>query len=98
MKKQCVLLVGLILVAGLSTGCLSRSRVTLGPISVAGESQIFAEPQEFSFDLSLNKIGFTVGQFSWSLESDFGTCEQVIGFDHATGNTSKVNEYVPSLK
>ena len=98
MKKQCVLLAGLILVAGLSAGCLSRSRVDFGPVRVAGETQVFNESQDFSFDLGFDKIGFTVGRFGWTLESEFGTCEKVLGFQHSTGNTARVEEEFPSLR
>lgn len=98
MKKQCVLLAGLVLVAGLSAGCLSRSRVDFGPLTVAGESQVFNEAQEFSFDFGFDKVGFTVGHFGWSLGSEFGTCDKVIGFQHSTGNTAKVEEALPGLE
>ncbi|KKN98835.1 hypothetical protein LCGC14_0140760 [marine sediment metagenome] len=96
MKKQFVTLlgVGLMLVA---VGCTSRTRVTFGPLSVAGQTQAFETEQPFSFDLSPNKVGFTVGYVGWSVESMFGSCEEVIGASHATGDTEKVLEAVPAL-
>ena len=98
MKKQCVLFAGLMLFAGLSAGCISRSRLDFGPLTVAGETQVFNASQDFSFDLGLDKVGFTVGNFGWSVESKFGDCDKLIGFQHSTGNTATVKEALPSLE
>lgn len=97
MKKQCVVMTGLVLVLGSLVGCASRTGMTLGPVQVSAQVQVFDTPQAASFDLSLNKIGFTIGMFGWEIESLLGPCEKVIGINHSTGDPGKVFADVPAL-
>ncbi len=90
MKNQCVMLVGLVLAIGSMVGCASRTGVTLGPVQVAGQVQVFETPQAASFELSLNRVGFTIGQFGCEIESFVGPCEKVISLEHSTGDSDKV--------
>lgn len=98
MKKQCMILSGLVLVTGLMVGCASRTKMVFGPVQVAGEVQVFDESQATSFDLNLNRIGFTIGRFGCVLESRFEPCEKVIGVESSTGNPTKVFNDVPALE
>lgn len=83
MKKNHVALFGLVLVVGSMIGCTSRTKVTVGPVQIAGKVQIYRIPHTASFDLSLNKIGFTIGQFGCGVESSFGPFDKVIGIEHS---------------
>lgn len=97
MKKQCVTLCGCVLATMLIVGCASRTKIVAGPVQVAGEVQVFDTPQTASFDLSWNKVGFTVGRFGCEIESFVGPCEKVIGIESSTGNPVKVFADVPDL-
>ena len=44
MKKQCMTLLGLVLITGSVIGCASRTGVTVGPVQIAGKVQIFEIP------------------------------------------------------
>lgn len=98
MKKQCVTLLGLVFIVGSVVGCASRTKMIMGPVQVAGEVQVFDEPQTASFDFSLDKVGFTVGQFGCFVESSVAPCEKVISIESSTGNPVKVFADVLPLK
>lgn len=93
MKNLCVALLGLALVVG----CASRTRIVAGPVQVAGEVQVFKTPQAASFELGLQRIGFTVGHLGGAVESHFGPCEKVIAIQHSTGDPTQVFVDVPPL-
>ncbi len=97
MKKQCVSLLGLVLVVGLVVGCASRSKVIVGPLQVAGEVQLFDAPQAPSFDLSVDKLEFTIGSFGLKVESMLGPCTKVISVESSTGDPNKVFNDVSSI-
>lgn len=90
-------LFGLVLVAMLSFGCASRTKVGVGPVMVAGQVQMFEESQGFAFDLGLKKVGVTLGYIECSIESEFGPCPEVINMSHSTGETKQVLKDVPAL-
>lgn len=92
MKKNFVMLFGMLFVLVSVVGCASRTKVIAGPIQVGGHVQLFEESQAASFELSLDKIGFTIGHFGCGVESSFGPCAKVIGLEHSTGDPAKVFE------
>lgn len=79
----------LAVVAIVSTGCLSQTKVTLGPVAIGGQTQAH-ELRAPSLTLTPNKIGFTLGPVSAYVQSEVTDCAQVIGVESITGKTDKV--------
>jgi hypothetical protein len=88
---------GLILVVVSNLGCASRTKIGLGPVQVAAQTEAFKEIQTPAFDFSLSRIGFTLGHIRWFVESKIGPCEEVISVQSSTGNADQVFEDVPAL-
>lgn len=85
----CSLSVGFIALFFFS-GCASRTKMTLGPLQIGGQVQVFEESHDFEIILTPNKIGFTLGCFEASIDSSIGPCEKIIGLEHSTGDPEKV--------
>lgn len=79
----------LAVVAIASTGCLSRTKVVLGPVGVGGQTQIH-EMRPPSLVLEPNIVGFTLGPVSAYIQSEITDCKQVITVQSITGDTGKV--------
>ncbi len=79
----------LAVVAFASVGCLSRTRVTLGPVGFGGETQIH-EMRAPSLTLQPNIVGFTLGPVSAYIKSEITDCKQVISIQSITGDTGRV--------
>ena len=95
MKKQCAVLLGVILVAGSAMGCLSRTNVSAGPVNIEGQAQVLDKPAPSSIDLTLERGGFTFWRFDCWLEGSWMPCEKVISVNHSTGDPDKVRTDVP---
>ncbi len=79
----------LAVVAFASAGCLSRTKVTLGPVGVGGQTQAH-EMRAPSLTLTPHKIGFTLGPVSAYIQSEITDSKVVIGVQSVTGETSEV--------
>jgi hypothetical protein len=90
-------LLGVILILFGSFGCASRTKIGLGPVQVAAQTEAFKEIQTPAFDFSLSRVGFTLGHIRWFVESKVGPCEEVISVQSSTGNADQVFEDVPAL-
>jgi len=97
MVMKCVALLGVVFILCGSFGCASRTKIGLGPMQVAAQTQAFTEVQTPAFDFSPSRIGFTLGHIRWFVESKFGPCEEVISVQSSTGNAERVFEDVPAL-
>jgi len=97
MNKQFFGLLGLVLAVGSIVGCASRTKIVAGPVQVSGQVEIFDEPQEPSFEFTLDKIGFTLGWFGWEIDSFVGKCVKVLSLKSSTGDPAKVFDEVPPV-
>ncbi len=97
MVMKCMAVLGLVFILCGSFGCASRTKIGLGPVQVAAQTQAFRALQTPAFDLSLSRIGFTLGHVRCLLESRFRTCDKVISIQSSTGDTVQVFDNVPAL-
>jgi hypothetical protein len=72
-----------------SVGCMSRTKVQLGPLMVGGQTELheFRQP---SVTFGLDKVGFTLGHVSAFVKSAWGKCTKALDLETTTGPTGTV--------